>query len=159
MRFPVSGSQFLYSVPRGHTYKSDRHFPCSPMATGLVPCRVREQLLKIPESDDLLPSASLKFWDTLGDGGGQSPRLDVLVWRLFVTSCVAEVDQGHVEGFRSRCLHLLQNTTRVLENHRQPGSGCRGCYSLVKCIEKCIERRLCVLRQLEETTAYNGGMA
>lgn len=83
---------------------------CSWMDTwnsSLVPCRVGEQLLKILESE--LSPASLKtqcMWD------GQ---MDVLVWLLFITSCVAEMDQGHVEGFRGRCLHILRNMVRGLK--------------------------------------------
>lgn len=70
---------------------------CSWMETwnvSLVPCRLAEKLIDLLEPTPLFSSQeSDSVW---------LQHMDILMWLLLVTASVVELDQGHVEGLRSR---------------------------------------------------------
>ncbi len=75
---------------------------CSWMETwnvSLVPCRLAEKLI------DLLEPTSL--FSTQGSDSVWLQHMEILMWLLLVTASVVELDQGHVEGLRSRQSRLF----------------------------------------------------
>lgn len=84
---------------------------CSWMETwnvSLVPCRLAEKLIDLLEPTPLFSTQdSDSVW---------LQNMDILMWLLLTTASVVELDQGHVEGLRSRQSRLFLSARTSLSD-------------------------------------------